>query len=108
MANFIEKTLEPGEKVIFKGRLHWSYNFRYTAWGILLILLSVAGIMSLGSKSLGISMSCYLNACDGSVSVDSDHLGKDAAEGRGVDCYDHSDSFCDIAVSNVDLVRFKN
>ena len=45
MANFIEKTLEPGEKVIFKGRLHWSYNFRYTAWGILLILLSVAGMV---------------------------------------------------------------
>ena len=45
MANFIEKTLEPGEKVIFKGRLHWSYNFRYTAWGFLLILLSVAGMV---------------------------------------------------------------
>jgi membrane protein YdbS with pleckstrin-like domain len=45
MANFIEKTLEPGEQVIFKGRLHWSYNFRYTAWGILLILLSVAGMV---------------------------------------------------------------
>ncbi len=45
MANFIEKTLEPGEKVIFKGRLHWSYNFRYTAWGILLIVLSVAGMV---------------------------------------------------------------
>ena len=44
MANFIEKTLEPGEQVIFKGRLHWSYNFRYTAWGILLIVLSVAGM----------------------------------------------------------------
>lgn len=42
MANFIEKTLEPGEQVVFKGRLHWSYNFRYTAWGILLILLGVA------------------------------------------------------------------
>ncbi|NLV53085.1 MAG: PH domain-containing protein [Bacteroidales bacterium] len=44
MANFIEKTLEKDEKVIFKGRLHWSYNFRYTAWGILLILLGVAGM----------------------------------------------------------------
>ena len=44
MANFIERTLEPGEQVVFKGRLHWSYNFRYTAWGILLIVLSVAGM----------------------------------------------------------------
>ena len=48
MANFIEKTLEPGEKVIFKGRLHWSYNFRYTAWGILLILLSLTGVVVIG------------------------------------------------------------
>ena len=47
MANFIEKTLEPGERVIFKGRLHWSYNFRYTAWGILLIVLSVAGMAAI-------------------------------------------------------------
>ena len=48
MANFIEKTLEPGERVIFKGRLHWSYNFRYTAWGILLIVLSLAGMVVIG------------------------------------------------------------
>ena len=47
MANFIEKTLEPGEQVIFKGRLHWSYNFRYTAWGVLLILLSAAGMAAI-------------------------------------------------------------
>lgn len=42
MANFIEKTLEPGEQVIFKGRLHWSFNFRYTAWGLFLILGCIA------------------------------------------------------------------
>ena len=41
MANFIEKTLEPGEEVIFKGRLHWSYNFKYTFMGIAAILLSI-------------------------------------------------------------------
>ncbi len=45
MANFIERTLEPGEKVIFKGRLHWSYNFRYTFWGILLILCAIAAVV---------------------------------------------------------------
>ena len=45
MANFIERTLEPGEQVVFKGRLHWSYYFRYTVWGLLVILLSVVGIM---------------------------------------------------------------
>lgn len=43
MANFIEKTLEPGEQVIFKGRLHWSYNFRYTMWGLLAIIFSIVG-----------------------------------------------------------------
>lgn len=45
MANFIERTLEPGEKVIFKGRLHWSYNFRYTFWGIVLILCAIAAVV---------------------------------------------------------------
>ena len=45
MANFIEKTLEAGEQVIFKGRLHWSYHFRYTVWGLLFILPSVAGMI---------------------------------------------------------------
>lgn len=41
MANFIERTLEPGEQVIFEGRLHWSFQFRYTFWGILLILIAL-------------------------------------------------------------------
>ena len=45
MANFIERTLEPGEQVVFKGRLHWSYHFRYTVWGLLVILMSVVGIV---------------------------------------------------------------
>lgn len=41
MANFIEKTLEPDERVIFKGRLHWSYNLRYTVIGAALIAVGV-------------------------------------------------------------------
>lgn len=47
MANFIEKTLEPGEKVIFKGRLHWSYNFKYTFIGTVAILLGFAGMIAM-------------------------------------------------------------
>ena len=49
MANFIERTLEPGEQIVFKGRLHWSYHFRYTVWGLLFILLSVAGMVAIVS-----------------------------------------------------------
>lgn len=44
MANFIEKTLEPGEQIVFKGRLHWYFNFRYTVWGVLLNVLGLAGM----------------------------------------------------------------
>lgn len=51
MANFIEKTLEPGEQVIFKGRLHWSYNFRYTMWGLLLIIAGISGIIYAASTN---------------------------------------------------------
>lgn len=44
MANFIEKTLEQGERIMYKGRLHWYFNFRYTLWGI---LLGVVGLFCL-------------------------------------------------------------
>lgn len=50
--NFIEKTLEPGEKVIFKGRLHWYFNFRYTVWGILLNVLGIAGMFYITQNDL--------------------------------------------------------
>ena len=47
MANYIKQSLEEGEKIIFKGRLHWSYIFRYllftflfTVGGIVLIALA--------------------------------------------------------------------
>ena len=39
MANYIKQSLEEGETIIFKGRLHWSSVFRY----ILMSLLSAAG-----------------------------------------------------------------
>lgn len=59
MANFIEKTLEPGEKIIFKGRLHWYFNFRYTVWGILLIIACF----------LGLGYVCQNNIDDASIMV---------------------------------------
>lgn len=51
MANFIEKTLEPGEKVVFKGRLHWSYNFSYTCLGSIVSLLSVVGMAVIAANN---------------------------------------------------------
>ena len=47
MANFIEKTLEPGEEVKFNGRLHWSFNFRYSFWGIVLLLAGIVACVVL-------------------------------------------------------------
>ena len=54
MANFIESTLEKGEKVIFQGRLHWSYNWQYTFGGALLTILAIAGLAA----------DCYINYND--------------------------------------------
>ncbi|MCQ2290008.1 MAG: PH domain-containing protein [Muribaculaceae bacterium] len=39
MSKFIEKTLEDGEQIIFKGRLHWTFNWKYTFGGGLLAIL---------------------------------------------------------------------
>lgn len=39
MANYIRQSLEEGETIIFKGRLHWSYIFRYLFFSLLLLLL---------------------------------------------------------------------
>ena len=67
MANFIERTLEPGEKVVFKGRLHWSYNLRYTIWGIILIIVAIAGAvfanMQEGNENTKSSDTAILIAC---------------------------------------------
>ena len=67
MANFIERTLEPGEKVVFKGRLHWSYNLRYTIWGIILIVVAIAGAvfanMQEGNENEKSSDTAILIAC---------------------------------------------
>ena len=52
MANFIEKTLEPNEQVIFQGRLHWYFNFRYTVWGFILILAGLIGMGYIASGTM--------------------------------------------------------
>ncbi len=38
MANYIKQSLEEGETIIFKGRLHWSYIFRYLFFSLLFVL----------------------------------------------------------------------
>lgn len=46
MANFIERTLEQGEEVVFQGRLHWTYNWKWTCCGVILTILGVLGMLS--------------------------------------------------------------
>ena len=41
MANYIKQSLEEGETIIFKGRLHWSYIFKYLFFSL---LFAVGGI----------------------------------------------------------------
>ena len=38
MANYIKQSLEDGETIIFKGRLHWSYIFRYLLFSLLFLV----------------------------------------------------------------------
>ncbi len=52
MANFIKKTLEPGEKIVYMGRLHWYFKFRYTALGTFLILLGIGAHLLAWSKNM--------------------------------------------------------
>ena len=66
MANFIEKTLEKGEKVIFQGRLHWTYNWEYSLGGLVLLLVSTVGLFvnlyinyeNPGNGPLAIAIAC--------------------------------------------------
>jgi len=44
MANYIKQSLEEGETIIFKGRLHWSYIFRYLFFSFLFALGGIACI----------------------------------------------------------------
>lgn len=49
MPKFIERTLEPNEKIVLRGRLHWYFNFRYTVWGVILIVLGLVGLFYVGN-----------------------------------------------------------
>ena len=44
MANYIRQSLEEGEQIIFKGRLHWSYIFRYLFYSL---LFTIGGIVAI-------------------------------------------------------------
>ena len=44
MANYIKQSLEEGETIIFKGRLHWSYIFRYLFFSLLFLAGGIAVI----------------------------------------------------------------
>ena len=44
MANYIMQSLEQGEQIIYNGRLHWSYIFRYLFYSI---LFTIGGIVCL-------------------------------------------------------------
>ena len=38
MNKFIRESLEPGEEIVYNGRLHWSYIFGYYFWTFVLII----------------------------------------------------------------------
>lgn len=48
MGHFITNSLEDGEQIVFKGRLHWSFIFRYLLTSFMLIL--VVGILMAPGK----------------------------------------------------------
>lgn len=45
MASYIEDTLEQGETIIYRGRLHWTYNFRYTLFGSIAFIVGAVGMI---------------------------------------------------------------
>ena len=44
MANYIKQSLEEGETIIFKGRLHWSYIFGYLFFAFLFVIGGIVAI----------------------------------------------------------------
>ncbi len=42
MNRYIKRSLEPGEDIVYNGRLHWSYIFAYNAWSTILALGAIA------------------------------------------------------------------
>ncbi|MBO4549647.1 MAG: PH domain-containing protein [Bacteroidaceae bacterium] len=45
MANYIKQSLEEGEQIIYNGRLHWSYIFRYLFYSSLFTVGGIACIV---------------------------------------------------------------
>ena len=45
MANYIKQSLEEGEQIIYKGRLHWSYIFRYLFYSMLFTICGIIVIV---------------------------------------------------------------
>ena len=41
MNKFIRKSLEPGEEIIYNGRLHWSSIFSYLFWSFVLLVAAI-------------------------------------------------------------------
>lgn len=50
MANYIKQSLEEGETIIFKGRLHWSYIFKYLFFSLLFVAGGIVTIYLAYSK----------------------------------------------------------
>lgn len=77
MANFIERTLEKGEKVVFVGRLHWIYNWKFTFGGIALMLLFLLFLIAdywtstdeSGDSSMAVPLVCLVGILVGAALV---------------------------------------
>ncbi len=48
MNRYIMKSLEPGEEIIYDGRLHWSYIFGYIFWAVILVLAAIGVLVAWG------------------------------------------------------------
>lgn len=41
MANYIQESLEEGEEIVFKGRLHWTSVWAYYFWSIVFLIAAI-------------------------------------------------------------------
>ena len=77
MANFIERTLEKGETVVFEGRLHWTYNWQYTFGGGALLVLCALGLIwdcyenynQFNNNTLAIAIGCVVGIIAGAALI---------------------------------------
>lgn len=45
--SYIQETLEPGEQIVYTGRLHWTFQFRYTFAGIVCLAIALGCLVYL-------------------------------------------------------------